>query len=171
MIQNTVYFKSRPSQLINLETYLLTILAVPAIMLVDEILKQQLLFSLISEKLAVHIYRFPVYLGAYVLLNAAYQVLRVYCIRYEIDSEELRHYSGIFRRKHEYVELYRIKDFRVERPLVYRMFGFGNLIIYTSDKTTPIFRLDAIRNPEEKYKILRGLVELNRREKHVFEVD
>ena len=171
MIQKTVYFKSRPSQLINLETFVLTILAVPFIMLMDEILKQQIPFSLISEKLAVHLYRFPIDLGAYVLLNLAYKILQVYCIRYEIDSEELRHYSGIFRRKHEYVELYRVKDFRVERPLTYRMFGLGNLIIYTSDKTTPIFRLDAIRNPEEKYKILRGLVELNRREKHVFEVD
>ena len=171
MIQNTVYFKSRPSQLINLETFLLTILSVPSIMLVDEILKQQLPFSLISEKLTVHIYRFPVYLGAFVLLNLAYQILRVYCIRYEIDAEELRHYSGIFRRKHEFIENYRIKDYRIERPLIYRMFGLGNLIIYTSDKTTPIFRLDAIWNPEEKYKILRGLVELNRREKHVFEVD
>lgn len=61
--------------------------------------------------------------------------------------------------------------YRVERPLIYRMFGLGNLIIYTSDKTTPIFRLEAIREPEEKYKILRGLVEQSRREKHVFEVD
>ncbi|BBE19844.1 hypothetical protein AQPE_4032 [Aquipluma nitroreducens] len=55
--------------------------------------------------------------------------------------------------------------------MIYRLFGLGNLIIYTSDKTTPIFRLNAIKDPEEKYKILRGLVELNRREKHVFEVD
>lgn len=171
MIEQTTYFKSRPSQLINLETFVLTILAVPAIMLVDDILKQQLPFSLIPEKLTVHLYSFPVYLGAFVLLNLAYKILRVYCIRYEIDAEELRRYSGIFRRKHEYVELYRVKDYRVERPLIYRMFGLGNLIIYTSDKTTPIFRLDAIRDPEEKYKILRGLVELNRREKHVFEVD
>lgn len=171
MIEQTLYFKSRPSQLINLETFVLTILAVPAIMLVDEILKQQLPFSLIPEKLTVHIYRFPLYLGAFVLLNLAYQILRVYCIRYEIDAEELRHYSGIFRRKHEFIENYRVKDYRIERPLIYRMFGLGNLIIYTSDKTTPIFRLDAIRDPEEKYKILRGLVEISRREKHVFEVD
>jgi uncharacterized membrane protein YdbT with pleckstrin-like domain len=171
MIEQTLYFKNRPSQIINLETFVLTILAVPAIMLLDEILKQQLPFSLIPEKLTVHLYSFPVYLGVYVLLNLAYKILQVYCIRYEIDAEELRRYSGIFRRKHEYVELYRVKDYRVERPLTYRMFGMGNLIIYTSDKTTPIFRLDAIRDPEEKYKILRGLVELNRREKHVFEVD
>jgi len=171
MIQNTVYFKSRPSQLINLETFLISVLAVPVILLMDEMLKQQLPVQFIPARLIEHIYGIPHYLGAFIFLNLAYQVLRVYCIRYEIDAEELRHYSGIFRRKHEFIENYRIKDYRVEKPLIYRMFGLGNLIIYTSDKTTPIFRLDAIRNPEEKYKILRGLVELNRREKHVFEVD
>ena len=171
MIQNTVYFKSRPSQLLNLKTFLLTILAVSVILFMDGILKQQLPVQFIPAKLIVHIYRFPHYLGVFVFLNLAYQVLRVYCIRYEIHSEELRYYSGIFWRKHEFIENYRIKDYRVEKPLIYRLFGLGNLIIYTSDKTTPIFRLDAIRDPEEKYKILRGLVELNRREKHVFEVD
>lgn len=171
MIENTVYFKSRPSQLVNLETFLLTILALPVILLMDEMLKHQLPIHFIPEKLIVHLYRLPYYLGAFVLLNLAYQILRVYCIRYEIHAEELKHYSGIFRRKYEYVENYRIKDYRIERPLIYRMFGLGNLIIYTSDKTTPVIRMDAIKDPEEKYKILRGLVEISRREKHVFEVD
>ena len=171
MIEKTLYFKCRPSQLINLETFLLTILVIPVILLMNEILKQHLPTLFIPEKLVVHIYRLPVYLGAFALLNLAYQILRVYCIRYEIHTEELRYYSGIFRRKHEFIENYRIKDYRVERPLIYRMFGLGNLIIYTSDKTTPVFRMDAISDPEEKYKVLRGLVELYRREKHVFEVD
>jgi hypothetical protein len=47
----------------------------------------------------------------------------------------------------------------------------GNLIVYTSDKTSPVFRLEAINRPEEIYTILRERVEHNRREKHVFEVD
>jgi uncharacterized membrane protein YdbT with pleckstrin-like domain len=171
MIQNTVYFKSRPSQLINLGNFLLTILVVPVILMMDDLLKQHLSFLFIPEKIAVHIYRLPVYLGAFALLNLAYQILRVYCTTYEVVSEELRQYSGIFLRKHEYVELYRVKDFQIEKPLIYRIFGLGNLTIYTSDKTNPIFHLYAIRDPEEKQIILRGLVELNRREKHVFEVD
>jgi uncharacterized membrane protein YdbT with pleckstrin-like domain len=171
MIEKTIYFKSRPSQLINLETFLLTILVVPVLFLMDELLKQHLPILFIPEKLAVHIYRLPVYLGAFTLLNLAYQILRVYCTTYEVDSEELRQYSGIFLRKHEYVELYRVKDYKIEKPLIYRMLGLGSLTIYTSDKTTPIFHLYAIRDPEEKYKVLRGLVELNRREKHVFEVN
>ena len=171
MIEKTVYFKCRPSQIINLESFLLTILVVPVILLMDELLKQHLPILFIPEKLVVHIYRLPVYLGAFAMLNLAYQIVRVYCIRYEITSEELRHYSGVFLRKHEYVELYRVKDYKIEKPLIYRIFGLGNLTIYTSDKTTPVFHLVAIRDPEEKYKILRGLVELNRREKHVLEVD
>ena len=171
MIQKTVYFKIRPSQILNLETFLLTILAIPVIILLKQMLKQQLPIPFIPENLILHLYRLPVYLSVFVLMNLAYQILRVYCIRYEIDTEELRCYSGVFSRKHEFIENYRIKDYRIERPLIYRMFGLGNLIVYTSDKTTPVFRLDAIRDPEEKYKILRGLVELNRREKHVFEVD
>ena len=171
MIQNTVYFKSRPSQLINLETFLLTILVVPVIFLMDELLKQHLPVLFIPVKLAVHIYRLPEYLSAFALLNLAYRILRVYCTTYEVDSEELKHYSGVFLRKYEFIELYRIKDYKIDKPLIYRFFGLGNLTIYTSDKTTPVFQLYAIREPEEKYKILRGLVELNRREKHVFEVD
>ncbi len=171
MIQNTVYFKIRPSQIINLETFMLTILVVPVILMMDELLKQHLPILFIPEKLVIHIYRLPVYLGVFALLNLAYKILRVYCTTYEVDSEELRQYSGIFLRKHEYVELYRVKDYKIEKPLIYRMFGLGSLTIYTSDKTNPVFHLYAIRDPEEKYKILRGLVELNRREKHVFEVD
>ena len=171
MIENTVYFKSRPSQLVNLETFLLTILVVPVLLFMNELLKQHFPIPFLPESVADQICRIPVYLAALALLNMTYRVLRVYCVSYDIDSEELKHYSGIFRRKYEYVENYRIKDYRIEKPLIYRMFGLGNLIIYTSDKTTPVIRMDAIKDPEEKYKILRGLVEISRREKHVFEVD
>ena len=171
MIEQTLYFKCRPSQLLNLENFLLTLLFIPIVIPMDMMLKEYHLAFLLPEKLAAHVNRLPVYLSILVMLNLIWQILKVYCISYEIDPEELRYYSGILSRKHEYIELYRIKDFRVERPMIYRMFGLGDLTIYTSDKTTPVLQLNAISEPEEKYKILRGLVELNRREKHVFEVD
>lgn len=171
MIEQTTYFKCRPSQLLNLGNFLLTLLFIAIVILMDMMLKEYHLSFLLPEKLAVHVSRLPVYLSILVMLNLVWQILRVYCIRYEIDPEELKQYSGILTRKHEFIELYRVKDFLIERPLIYRMFGLGNLTIYTSDKTTPVLHLYAIPAPEEKYTILRGLVELNRREKHVFEVD
>ena len=171
MIEQTTYFKCRPSQLLNLGNFLLTLLFIPVVILMDRMLMEHELAFFLPAKLAVYANRLPEYLSVLVLLNLIWQILKVYCTRYEIDPEELRYYSGILSRKHEFIELYRVKDFLIERPLIYRLFGLGNLVLYTSDKTTPVLQLYAIPNPEEKYTILRGLVELNRKEKHVFEVD
>ena len=113
----------------------------------------------------------PVFLAVLFAGCLGYHMLKIYCLRYEISSEELRYYSGILHRKHEFIELYRLKDYKIDRPFVFRIFGMGNLTIYTSDKTTPVFKMEAIKNPRKIYKTLRGLVEQNRREKHVFEVD
>ncbi|MDX9881418.1 MAG: PH domain-containing protein [Prolixibacteraceae bacterium] len=171
MIENTTYFKCRPSQLMNLQTFLLTILAIPILVLLTIMLEEQQVSSILPEKMAVHIDRLPIYLSVYVLINLFWQILKVWCICYEIDPEKLKYSSGIILRKHEFVENYRIKDFLIEKPLIYRIFDLGNLTIYTSDKTTPILHLYAIRKPKEKYQILRGLVELSRKEKHVYEID
>ena len=171
MIENTTYFKCRPSQLMNLQTFLLSILSIPIVILLKIMLEEQQLSSILPEKLAVLVDRLPIYLSVYVLINLFWQILKVWCIRYEVDPEKLKYSSGIILRKHEFVENYRIKDFLIEKPLIYRIFGLGNLTIYTSDKTTPILHLYAIRKPDEKYQILRGLVELSRKEKHVYEID
>jgi len=171
MIEQTNYFKCRPSQLLNLQTFLLSILAIPIAILLKINLEEQQISSVLPEKLAVHVDRLPIYLSVYVLINLFWQILKVWCISYEIYPEQLRYSSGIILRKQEFVENYRIKDFLIEKPLIYRIFGLGNLTIYTSDKTTPILHLNAISKPEEKYQILRGLVELSRKEKRVYEVD
>lgn len=171
MIEQTNYFKCRPSQLLNLQTFLLSLLAIPIFILLNIMLKEQQISSVLPENLAVHVDRLPIYLSVYVLINLFWQILKVWCISYEIDPEQLRYSSGVILRKHEFVENYRIKDYAIEKSLIYRMFGLGNLTIYTSDKTTPILHLYAIRKPEEKYQILRGLVELSRKEKRVYEVD
>lgn len=171
MIENTTYIKCRPSQLLNLWSFLRVLALIPALFLLDELIRQFLPVGFQPEKLAVHLFRLPVYLAVTAGLNLGYHVLKVRYIRYEITPEELKHFSGILSRKHEYIELYRVKDFRIERPFIYRLFGLGTLVIYTSDKTTPIFRMEAIRKTEDTYTILRGFVERNRREKHVFEVD
>ncbi len=171
MIENTNYFKCRPSQLLNLQTFLLSILAIPIAILLKITLEEQQISSVLSENLAGHVDRLPIYLSVYVLINLFWQTLKVWCISYEIDPEQLRYSSGVILRKHEFVENYRIKDYAIEKPLIYRLFGLGNLTIYTSDKTTPILHLYAIPKPEEKYQILRGLVELSRKEKRVYEID
>jgi len=171
MNENTSYITRRPSQLVNLKYILLTLMMVAVLILLGTVIPRFLEEVPIPENLAVHLKRLPVYLTIIVLIRLAYRIVKTSCMRYEITPEELEYHSGIFNRKHEYIELYRVKDFEINRPLIYRLFGRGNLILYTSDKTTPEFWLHAIREPEETYTILRAFVERNRRLKHVYEVD
>ena len=163
--------KFKPSQLLNLPVYLLGVLLIPVLFLLDDQINQYLPSGFIPDQFELYILDLPVYLAILFALYLGYHILKVYCTRYEFDTGEFRYYSGILYRKQEFIELYRVKDYKVDRPLTYRMFGLGNLTIYTSDKTTPVFKMEAIKNPQDIYKALRGLVEQNRREKHVFEVD
>ena len=171
MNEDTSYITCRPSQLVNLNCILLTVVMVPAFFIVGEVLHRFLPELPMPQELVPYLNRLPVYLTVIALLRLGYRILKTSCMRYEITPEELEYHSGIFSRKHEYIELYRVKDFEVERPFLYRLFGRGNLILYTSDKTTPVFRMLAIRKPEETYTVLRAFVERNRRLKHVYEVD
>jgi uncharacterized membrane protein YdbT with pleckstrin-like domain len=161
----------KPSQLLNLRYLPGALIAVALLFVPKAFLSEIIPVAFLPERLARHVLRLPEYLALLTLLFGGYQILKIWCIRYEITTGELRHTYGILHRRHGYIELYRVKDFQEDQPLVYRIFRLGNLIVYTSDKTSPVFRLEAIRRPEEIYTILRERVEQNRRDKHVFEVD
>jgi uncharacterized membrane protein YdbT with pleckstrin-like domain len=163
--------RCRPSQLVNLRYLPGVLLTAALLFLPKDLLSEILPVGFLPEKIAWHILRVPWYLMAWALFVLGYHILKVWCIRYEITTGELKHSHGILSRRYEFIELYRIKDFQVNRPLIYRLFGLGDLMVYTSDKTSPIFWLRAIQSPGSIYAILRDRVERNRREKHVFEVD
>lgn len=118
MIENTSYITCKPSQLLNLGNFLPVLVLIPALFLPDELVRQVLPVSYLPEKLAVHLFRLPVYLAVMAGLNLGYHILRIRCIRYEITPEELKHYSGILNRKHEFIELYRVKGAHVKGAIV-----------------------------------------------------
>lgn len=162
--------RCKPSQLVNLKFFAGVLIALVLLNFITDLLIQ-IPSDLIPQNLEVQIIRIPQYAAIIAVLFLGYRILKIWCTQYEITTGELKHTYGILHRRHDFIELYRVKDFHVDRPLLYRIFGLGNLRIYTSDKTSPVFRLVAIREPQEIYIILRERVEQNRREKHVFEVD
>ena len=170
MTENNENIRCKPSQLVNLKYFFGVLIAIIFLYIIKDLLLQ-IPPELMPEKLEVQISRLPKYAAIIAILFLAYRILKIWCTNYEITTGELNHTFGILHRRHDFIELYRVKDFQVDRPLVYRIFSLGNLRIYTSDKTSPVFRLVAISRPQEIYNILRERVEQNRREKHVFEVD
>lgn len=53
--------------------------------------------------------------------------------------------AGILGKRLEQVDLYRVSDYTVVRPLGQRLLGTGNLILRTLDKTQPFVPLEGIK--------------------------
>lgn len=83
----------------------------------------------------------------------------------------MRRVSGILTRHYEDLELFRVKDYTIEQPLFLRLFGLGNIVLVTSDATTPTVAIRAIPNALTLRETLRTAVQAERERKRVRELD
>ncbi len=106
----------------------------------------------------------PLSYGAWLYLGTKLKV-------FELTSERIRIYEGILNQKINEVELYRVKDTRLEKPFWLRIFGLSNIIMQTSDRSLPEVSILAVRGGVEIREKLRKQVEILRDQKRVREVD
>ena len=91
---------------------------------------------------------------------------------YRITSQRIVIDRGILSKKMEQLDLYRIQDFTVDRPLGQRIMGTGNIKLSTFDKTTPVVELGALKTDVVMlYEVLRKAVEANKTARNVRTVD
>jgi uncharacterized membrane protein YdbT with pleckstrin-like domain len=95
----------------------------------------------------------------------------VRCLRYEITSERIRVSSGILSKRTTALELYRVKDYTLEAPFLYRLFRLGHIRLQTSDRSNPEMLLRAIPGARKLMDVIRLNVEKRRDLKRVREVD
>lgn len=105
----------------------------------------------------------PLFIGIYKWMALRNQ-------RYELTTQRLKVEEGVFNLKQDVMELYRVKDITVIQPVMLRMFNLGNVVLETSDKTTPRLELKAIR-AREVADLIRTQVETMRQTRNVREVD
>lgn len=91
--------------------------------------------------------------------------------RYTLTDERLKATRGVFTRIADDLELYRVKDTRFEQGFWQRMVGIGDIVLSTSDATTPTVLLADIKDADTVRETLRRLVEIRRDAKRVRELD
>jgi uncharacterized membrane protein YdbT with pleckstrin-like domain len=102
---------------------------------------------------------------------ALWKWLVVRNIRYELTTERLKLREGVLNKRLDELELYRVRDYRLEQPFWLRIFSLGNIIIRTTDTTSPIIVLRAIRDGESVLEQVRRHVEECRARKNVRAID
>jgi uncharacterized membrane protein YdbT with pleckstrin-like domain len=91
--------------------------------------------------------------------------------KYELTTERLRMRHGVFSKHTDELELYRVRDYKLQQPFFLRIFSLGNIVLQTSDKSHPHVVLTAIPNGEDLREQLRTYVEECRTRKGVRELD
>jgi uncharacterized membrane protein YdbT with pleckstrin-like domain len=94
-------------------------------------------------------------------------------ITYELTANRLVLRKGIFVKSVDEVELYRVKDVRLDFTLINQMAGIGTITIDSSDETTreaPLVMPD-IANAAARRENLRSLVDVARQKRRVREFD
>lgn len=105
-------------------------------------------------------------------LSVLVQYFRTRAVHYKITSQRVVIEYGFFSKRMEQIDLYRIVDYVVERPLGQRVMGTGNIVLEAMDKTTPEIRIDGIKTDVVAlYERLRYCTEQEKRRRGVRVVD
>ena len=90
---------------------------------------------------------------------------------YRVTTRRVVTELGVLSKRLEQLDLYRVSDYTVERPLSQRVLGTGNLVLRTLDKSSPVVALmgiktdvvalyERVRAATEAEKAKRGAVRL-----------
>lgn len=104
---------------------------------------------------------------------ALWRWLQVRCLLYELTTQRFRVTHGVFNRRLDELELYRVKDTVFDQPFFLRLFSLANIQIASSDLATPETEILALPANEARQlrENIRTCVERLRDRKRVREVD
>lgn len=105
------------------------------------------------------------------LLYIAVRWVQTSSLKYTLTSERLLIEYGLLSKRTQSLELYRVKDYTLVEPFLYRLVKLGTVSIVTSDPTTPRLEMRAIPQPRPLLDTLRRQVETRRDAKRVREMD
>jgi uncharacterized membrane protein YdbT with pleckstrin-like domain len=91
---------------------------------------------------------------------------------YKITTQRVIIEKGLFSKRMDQIDTYRINDYVVERPLGQRMLGTGNIVLTSLDRSTPEVRIEDIKTDVlSLYESLRKATEEQKQRRGVRTLD
>ncbi len=91
-------------------------------------------------------------------------------MEYRINGEQLIMEHGVFTRRSDYLELYRIVDFNEHRTILQQICGLKTITIYSGDRSNPKLVIFGVKNDLDLVSLIRERVEYNKQRKGVYEI-
>ena len=84
-----------------------------------------------------------------------YRAVELKRIRYEICLDRIEFTRGIFSRKIDNLDIFRIVDIKLHRSIWDCLTGVGSVTLITRDETDPEFRFEKVKDPKTLYDIIK----------------
>jgi Bacterial PH domain len=97
------------------------------------------------------------------MLYAAWKYYEVEHSKYEVTTEQIITIHGVLSTVEDRMQLFKIKDSRLEQPFYYKPMGLWNIILITEDLTDPVLIIPAVSQGRDKLNKIMDHVERQQR--------
>jgi uncharacterized membrane protein YdbT with pleckstrin-like domain len=84
-----------------------------------------------------------------------FRVVRLKSIHYKVTSDRVEWARGIFDRRIDNIDMFRVIDLRLQRSLLDCILGIGTVVLITTDKSDPEFTFEKLRAPRKLYDLIK----------------
>jgi uncharacterized membrane protein YdbT with pleckstrin-like domain len=149
MEEEKVICEHSPSQLLNLRPFLFSMIAIAVIIALAILADTPMVYWLMVIPLGYALWKW----------------LEIRSVKLKITDQRIIMRSGVLNKITNETELYRVRDSSIEEPFFYRMFGCGNISIYTTDEAEATLKLTAYKKPHWLKDQVRNYSEICRQRK------
>jgi membrane protein YdbS with pleckstrin-like domain len=112
-----------------------------------------------TEQIAHQVDYWTGWVGVGMLVAAAlwvfYRAIDLKRIRYEVSADRIEFTRGIFNRKIDNLDIFRIVDLKLHRSLLDCIAGVGSVTLITRDESDPAFTFEKVKDPKALYDIIK----------------
>jgi len=94
-------------------------------------------------------------LATIVVLVLAIKMIKLKMIYYEVTPDRIEWGRGIFDRKVDNLDMFRVIDLNMRRSIFDVIFGIGSVKLITTDKTDPEFAFEKVRHCRLLYDVIK----------------
>jgi hypothetical protein len=129
----------------------------------------QKLVPKVTAEMADQITRYCRYTGmalaAITIGNSLLRTAQLKSIHYEVSTDRIEFARGIFSRRIDNLDMFRVVDIKLHRSILDCLTGVGTVTLMTKDETDPVFEFEKVTRPKDLYDIIkRASLEADRKQ-------
>jgi uncharacterized protein (UPF0210 family) len=102
------------------------------------------------------------------LLMGKWAVMR--SIKWVVTEEQIIFIKGVLNKQTNYIELYRVFDYKEKQTLSDQIISTKKIIIFSGDKSNPILEIFGVHQNQDIVSVIRDRVEINKQIKRIYEI-